>query len=100
MKETGIIRRVDDLGRIVIPREVRNTLKIKESDPLEIWIDKDSICLKKYNALISLEESLKVVVDVLNDEDVSHKISNEDKALVKAMVNMLLAKWKESEDTE
>ncbi len=100
MKETGIMRRVDDLGRIVIPREVRNTLKIKENDPLEFWIDKDSICLKKYNALVSFEESLKAVVDMLNDEDISSKISNEDKAVVKAMVDMLIAKWKESEDTE
>lgn len=49
MKATGIIRRIDDLGRIVIPREVRRQLKIKEGDPLEIFLTKDGeIILKPY----------------------------------------------------
>lgn len=49
MRATGIIRRIDDLGRIVIPREVRRSLKIKENDPLEIYVDKEgNIILKKY----------------------------------------------------
>ena len=41
MKATGIVRRVDDLGRIVIPKEIRRTLKIREGDPLEIYTEKD-----------------------------------------------------------
>ena len=41
MKATGIVRRIDDLGRVVIPKEIRRTLHIKESDPLEIFTDKD-----------------------------------------------------------
>lgn len=49
MKSTGIIRRIDDLGRVVIPKEIRRTLKIKESDPLEIYVERDgSIILKPY----------------------------------------------------
>ena len=49
MKATGIVRRIDDLGRIVIPREVRKSLRIKEGDPLEIFITKDGeVVLKKY----------------------------------------------------
>ncbi len=49
MKATGIVRRIDDLGRVVIPREVRKSVRIKESDPLEIFITKDGeIVLKKY----------------------------------------------------
>ena len=48
MKNTGIIRRVDELGRIVIPMEIRNRFNIKEKDPMEIYVDSDSIILKKY----------------------------------------------------
>ena len=49
MKSTGIIRRIDDLGRIVIPREIRRQLKIGESDPLEIFLSRDGeIILKPY----------------------------------------------------
>ena len=48
MKSTGIIRKVDELGRVVIPIELRNTLKIAEKDPIEIFVDGSSIILKKY----------------------------------------------------
>lgn len=48
MKATGIIRRVDELGRVVIPIEIRNKLEIAEKDPIEIYVDGSSIVLKKY----------------------------------------------------
>jgi len=48
MKSTGIIRKVDELGRIVLPSELRTTLSIKEKDPLEIFIEDSRIILKKY----------------------------------------------------
>lgn len=48
MKSTGIVRRVDELGRIVIPIELRNKLKIAEKDPIEIYVDGSSIILKKH----------------------------------------------------
>lgn len=48
MKSTGIVRKVDELGRIVLPIELRRTLDISEKDPLEIYIDGSSIVLKKY----------------------------------------------------
>ena len=48
MKSTGIVRKVDELGRIVIPREIRNKFEIAEKDPLEIYVDGTSIILKKY----------------------------------------------------
>ena len=50
MKATGILRRVDDLGRIVIPREIRRSLGIAEGDPLEIFVDpaNDMVCFQKY----------------------------------------------------
>ena len=48
MKTTGIVRRIDDLGRVVIPKELRRNLKIREGDPLEIFTENDMICFKKY----------------------------------------------------
>ena len=48
MKATGIIRRVDELGRVVIPIEIRNQFNIVEKDPIEIYVDDSSIVLKKY----------------------------------------------------
>lgn len=48
IKSTGIVRRVDDLGRVVLPIELRRTLDISEKDSLEIYVDGDSIILKKY----------------------------------------------------
>ena len=48
MKATGIVRKVDELGRIVLPIELRRTLDIEVRDPLEIYVDEESIILKKY----------------------------------------------------
>lgn len=50
MKSTGIVRKVDQLGRVVIPKELRRTLEIADKDPLEIYIEEDQIILKKYQA--------------------------------------------------
>ena len=58
MKETGIVRRIDDLGRIVIPKEIRRSLKIREGDPLEIFLEKDCVCFKRYSALSSLDDKV------------------------------------------
>ncbi|OMF98206.1 AbrB/MazE/SpoVT family DNA-binding domain-containing protein [Paenibacillus sp. FSL R7-0337] len=49
MKSTGIVRRIDELGRVVIPMELRRTMAIENLDPLEIFVDGDKIVLKKYN---------------------------------------------------
>lgn len=49
MKSTGIIRKVDDLGRIVLPVELRRNLGIEEKDPLEIFVDRDQIILRKFS---------------------------------------------------
>ena len=57
MKATGVVRRIDDLGRIVIPKEIRRTLRIKEGDPLEIFTDREGqIILKKYSPIGELSE--------------------------------------------
>lgn len=49
MKSTGIVRRLDDLGRIVIPREIRKSLKLMEGDALELFVENNSLILKKYD---------------------------------------------------
>lgn len=55
MKATGIVRRIDDLGRVVIPKEIRRTLRIREGDPLEIFVDRDGeVILKKYSPIAEL----------------------------------------------
>ena len=57
MKATGVVRRIDDLGRVVIPKEIRKTLRIKEGDPLEIFTDKEGeIILEKYSPIGELSE--------------------------------------------
>jgi len=57
MKATGVVRRIDDLGRIVIPKEIRKTLRIKEGDPLEIFTDREGqVILKKYSPIGELSE--------------------------------------------
>lgn len=48
MKSTGIVRKIDELGRIVLPIEIRNTMNIENRDPLEIFVDEDKIILRKY----------------------------------------------------
>ncbi|QNP18334.1 AbrB/MazE/SpoVT family DNA-binding domain-containing protein (plasmid) [Bacillus pumilus] len=48
MKNTGIVRKVDQLGRVVLPKELRNTLNIKETDPLEIFVEGESVIFQKY----------------------------------------------------
>lgn len=59
MKSTGIIRKVDELGRVVIPIELRSQFNIEEKDPMEIFVDKDSIVLKKYQKSCLFCESTK-----------------------------------------
>ena len=57
MKATGIVHRVDDLGRVVIPKEIRRTLRIREGDPLEIFLDRDGgVIFKKYSVLDDMGE--------------------------------------------
>lgn len=66
MKATGIVRRIDDLGRVVIPKEIRRTLRIREGDPLEIFTDRDGeIILKKYSPIGELGSFAKEYAESL-----------------------------------
>ena len=79
MKETGIVRRIDDLGRVVIPKEIRRSLKIREGDPLEIFLEKDCVCFKRYSALGSLSEETLRVVQTMAQRTFKHQIAIYDR---------------------
>ena len=67
VKATGIVRRIDDLGRVVIPKEIRRTLRIRESDPLEIFTDHEgAIILKKYSPIGELGSFAKQYAESLS----------------------------------
>ena len=66
MKATGIVRRIDDLGRVVIPKEIRRTMRIREGDPLEIFTDANGeVIFKKYSPVGELNSSTKPYAEVL-----------------------------------
>lgn len=72
MKATGIVRRIDDLGRVVIPKEIRRTLRIREGDPLEIFTDREGeVILKKYSPIGELSEFANEYAEALY-ESVGH----------------------------
>lgn len=68
MKATGIVRRIDELGRVVIPKEIRRTLRIREGDPLEIFTDREGqVILKKYSPIGELNEFAQEYCDSLHE---------------------------------
>lgn len=72
MKATGIIRRMDDLGRVVIPKEIRRSIGIREGEPMEIYIEgNDTVCFRKYKPSLSDEPDrlLETIREQLNVDD-------------------------------
>ncbi|WP_208587383.1 stage V sporulation protein T [Gracilibacillus suaedae] len=86
MKATGIVRRIDDLGRVVIPKEIRRTLRIREGDPLEIFVDRDGeVILKKYSPISELGDFATEYAEALFDSlDLSVLISDRDEIIAVA----------------
>ncbi|WP_194191905.1 stage V sporulation protein T [Clostridium chrysemydis] len=79
MKATGIVRRIDDLGRVVIPKEIRRTLRIREGDPLEIFTDREGgVILKKYSPIGELTDFSKEYAESLQ-QVIGHIILIADK---------------------
>ena len=67
MKATGIVRRIDDLGRVVIPKEIRRTMRIREGDPMEIYTDVDgAVIFKKYSPIGELSNYAAQYAEVLH----------------------------------
>lgn len=65
MKATGIIRRIDDLGRIVIPKEIRKNLRIKEGDNLEVFVQNEEIILRKYSMMNKINDLAQELTDAI-----------------------------------
>lgn len=82
MRPTGIVRRVDDLGRVVIPKEIRRTLGIKEGEPLEIYTDEDTVCFKKYQQ----KDFYEWFENTINEEG---SLTTEEKNALKAMLKVI-----------
>ncbi|WP_188207359.1 stage V sporulation protein T [Alkalibacillus aidingensis] len=79
MKATGIVRRIDDLGRVVVPKEIRRTLRIREGDPLEIFVDREGeVILKKYSPINELSEFAQEYAHSLFDAT-GHKVLISDR---------------------
>lgn len=79
MKATGIVRRIDELGRVVIPKEIRRTLRIREGDPLEIFVDRDGgVILKKYSPIGELGDFAREYAESIH-QSVSHSAAICDK---------------------
>ena len=67
MKATGIVRRIDDLGRVVIPKEIRRTMRIREGDPLEIYTDREGgVIFKKYSQLGDVSDFAAQLCDTIS----------------------------------
>ena len=62
MKATGIVRRIDDLGRIVIPKEIRRIIRVREGDPLEVYLEGEDVVFRKYSPMIFDLDSIKRVL--------------------------------------
>ena len=84
MWPTGITRRVDDLGRVVIPKEIRRTLGIKEGEPLEIYTEENTVCFKKYQN----RDFYEWFEDTVNEES---SLSSEEKTALIATLKAFKA---------
>ena len=100
MKSTGIIRKIDELGRIVIPKEIRKTLNIKESEDLEIFIEEEKIILKKYYRMNNFKDKTIKFIEIFKNyvsgtliltdrENVLYGITDDDKKLSLKYINAL-----------
>lgn len=110
MKSFGLVRRIDDLGRIVIPKEIRKNLKIRDGDTLEIFIEQDGIVLKKYSIVCDLLNLINSLIDTINklikcnilvtskEKIIACSKNIENKYLGKNISNILLLKIKDRKE--
>ena len=91
IKSTGIVRRIDDLGRVVIPKEIRRQHNIDEGDPLELFVYGDYLCLKKYSTKPELLEKMDSLLVTLEDTDLFKGVPSEKVAVIKAFADVLNA---------
>lgn len=82
MKATGIVRRIDDLGRIVIPKEIRRTLRIREGDPLEIYLEDGGVVFKKYSPLGMNKDVIHIAHTMASNAGFTIAIYDRDSVMV------------------
>lgn len=89
MKATGIVRRIDDLGRVVIPKEIRRTMRIREGDPLEIYTEKDGeVIFKKYSPMGELSDfAMQICESLHKTTDVIALVCDRDSVIAVAGAN-------------
>lgn len=87
MKATGVVRRIDDLGRIVIPKELRRTMRIKEGDSLEIFIEtNDKIVLRKYSPVQNINEFISEFVQSIYETTKKEIIITDSERIIAAAI--------------
>lgn len=85
MKATGIVRRIDDLGRVVIPKEIRRTMRIREGDPLEIYTDKDGeVIFKKYSPIGELSSYAGMFAETISKNSLSGVVVTDKDVVIAA----------------
>ncbi len=87
MKSTGVTRRIDELGRVVIPKELRRILSIRDGENLEIYIEDDKIILKKYLMMKSLAELSEKLIDIFTAFDDSDLIITDREKIISSSYN-------------
>ena len=94
MKSTGIIRRIDDLGRIVVPKEIRHTLGIKEGDPMELYVEGDTVCFRKYSTLPEIAQTVETLANQVSDPDALKDLEETDAVAIRALAKILQKNFK------
>ena len=89
MKDTGVVRKIDELGRIVIPKEIRRTLSIKDGENMQIYLSDDLICLKKYSFFSSIKDFARMIISLINEEIEYHVFVFNKDGLIDSSVNIV-----------
>jgi transcriptional pleiotropic regulator of transition state genes len=89
VKSTGIVRRIDDLGRVVIPKEQRRLMGILEGDPLELFWNGEYLCFKKYDASYPVVSTIKTLCEQLNEPRILNGMDEADILTIQAFAKML-----------
>ena len=91
MIDTGIVRRIDELGRVVIPKEIRRSLKIKDGDPLQIWKDGDKLVLTKYKPDDDTQDAIDTLQEWLKDVELSASMTDIERMTLKMLLDKIAA---------
>lgn len=95
MRATGIVRRVDDLGRVVIPREIRKQMGIREGEPMEIFLEENAVMFRKYS--FNLVDEVKRVAELI---EYHHNADSETMADISRMLSTVAELVKDEEECE